>query len=131
LGCTKDYDEKVWESFGNKVGWRKGGSWLSYSSLTFSENNKNHYMGHLPVMCGSDKPKTYLLIIKKLHGHLWVVTIGQDKLPGNFRYEIGGRFPVSPGKFHLSWRILSKTFFKANKNTWRHSRRVKRNSRLL
>jgi hypothetical protein len=45
LGGTKDYDEKVWESFGEKVGWRKGGSWLSYSNLTFSEG---HYMGHLP-----------------------------------------------------------------------------------
>jgi hypothetical protein len=45
LGGTKDYDEKVWELFGDKVGWRKGGSWLSYSDLTFSEN---HYMGHLP-----------------------------------------------------------------------------------
>jgi serine/threonine-protein kinase len=45
LGGTKDYDNKVWESFGDKVGWRKGGSWLSYSNLTFSEG---HYMGHLP-----------------------------------------------------------------------------------
>ena len=45
LGGTKDYDEKVWKSFGDKVGWRKGGSWLSYSDLTFSEG---HYMGHLP-----------------------------------------------------------------------------------
>jgi hypothetical protein len=47
LGGTKDYDKKVWESFGDKVGWRKGGSWLSYSDLTFSEN---HYMGHLPIV---------------------------------------------------------------------------------
>ncbi|MCL2939076.1 MAG: GUN4 domain-containing protein, partial [Trichodesmium sp. MAG_R02] len=45
LGGTKDYDKKVWESFGDKVGWRKGGSWLSYSDVTFSEG---HYMGHLP-----------------------------------------------------------------------------------
>ena len=46
LGGTKDYDKKVWEFFGDKVGWRKGGSWLSYSDLTFSEG---HYMGHLPT----------------------------------------------------------------------------------
>ena len=45
LGGTKDYDEKVWESFGEKVGWRKGGSWLSYSNLHDCES---HYMGHLP-----------------------------------------------------------------------------------
>jgi serine/threonine-protein kinase len=46
LGGTKDYDKKVWESFGDKVGWRKGGSWLSYSDLNFEDN---HYMGHLPA----------------------------------------------------------------------------------
>ena len=45
LGGTKDYDKKVWKSFGDKVGWRKGGSLLSYSDVTFSEG---HYMGHLP-----------------------------------------------------------------------------------
>jgi serine/threonine protein kinase len=45
LGGTKDYDYKVWESFGDKIGWRKGGSWLSYSNLTF---RVGHYMGHLP-----------------------------------------------------------------------------------
>ena len=50
LGGTKDYDKKVWESFGDKVGWRKGGSWLSYSDLTFSEG---HYMGHLPSWGGT------------------------------------------------------------------------------
>ena len=49
LGGTKDYDKKVWESFGDKVGWRKGGSWLSYSDLTFSVG---HYMGHLPLCLG-------------------------------------------------------------------------------
>ena len=43
LGGTKDYEDKVWESFGDKVGWRKGGSWLRYSDLTIK-----HYIGHLP-----------------------------------------------------------------------------------
>ena len=43
----KDYDKKVWVSFGDKVGWTKEGwRWLGYSGLTFSEN---HYMGHLPT----------------------------------------------------------------------------------
>jgi hypothetical protein len=50
LGGTKDYDKKVWESFGDKVGWRKGGSWLSYRNLTwFVEYNFCH--GHLPFVC--------------------------------------------------------------------------------
>jgi predicted NACHT family NTPase len=45
LGSTKDYDSKVWETFGDKVGWRKGGKWLYYNELTFSIE---HYEGHLP-----------------------------------------------------------------------------------
>ena len=47
LGGIKEYDKKVWEAFGDKVGWHKGGSWLRYSELAFSEK---HYMGHLPVV---------------------------------------------------------------------------------
>ncbi|MDE5089364.1 MAG: GUN4 domain-containing protein, partial [Trichodesmium sp. St16_bin2-tuft] len=46
FGGTKDYDSKVWETFGDKVGWRKGGKWLEYKKLTFS---MEHYEGHLPV----------------------------------------------------------------------------------
>ena len=46
LGGTKDYDSKVWETFGDKVGWRKGGKWLEYKKLTFS---MEHYEGHLPT----------------------------------------------------------------------------------
>ena len=48
LGGIKEYNEKVWKAFGDQVGWRKEGSWLSYSKLTFSDK---HYMGHLP-WCG-------------------------------------------------------------------------------
>ncbi|AUT00052.1 serine/threonine protein kinase [Nostoc sp. CENA543] len=43
LGGTRNYDEKIWEAFGEKVGWRKKGSWFSggkwkwlyYSDITF------------------------------------------------------------------------------------------------
>ncbi len=47
LGGTRQYDSKIWEAFGDKVGWRQGGSWLYYSDLTFSLDT--HYMGHLPL----------------------------------------------------------------------------------
>jgi len=47
LGGTSEYDEKVWEAFGEKVGWRQGGEWLYYSGLTFSLDT--HYMGYLPL----------------------------------------------------------------------------------
>ncbi|MGD1703819.1 GUN4 domain-containing protein [Dapis sp. BLCC M229] len=45
MGGTKKYNKEVWIAFGNKVGWRKGGKWLSYDSLSFSDK---HYKGHLP-----------------------------------------------------------------------------------
>ena len=46
LGGTKEYNRDVFEKFGDKVGWRKGGQWLSYSELTFDDK---HYVGHLPL----------------------------------------------------------------------------------
>ncbi|MCZ8226937.1 MAG: GUN4 domain-containing protein [Microcystis sp. LE19-84.1B] len=36
LGGTIQYNERVWEKFGDRVGWRKGGSWLYYRDLTFN-----------------------------------------------------------------------------------------------
>jgi serine/threonine protein kinase len=40
LGGTREYDEKVWDKFGDRVGWRKNNQWLhyyKYKDLTFSE----------------------------------------------------------------------------------------------
>ena len=45
VGGTKEYDQKVWEAFADKVGWRQGSLWLNYSELTFTEK---HCTGHLP-----------------------------------------------------------------------------------
>nr|WP_236107338.1 GUN4 domain-containing protein [Cylindrospermopsis raciborskii] len=36
LGGTKQFDVNVWRSFGDRVGWRKQGSWLDYKDLNFS-----------------------------------------------------------------------------------------------
>ena len=46
LGGTKEYDEKVWKAFCDKVGWRQGGKWLNYNDLTFDIST--HYVGYLP-----------------------------------------------------------------------------------
>ncbi len=46
LGGTREYNEEVWDKFGDRVGWRKGGSWLYYSDLTF--NNTEVPEAHLP-----------------------------------------------------------------------------------
>ncbi|MFM6687289.1 MAG: GUN4 domain-containing protein, partial [Dolichospermum sp.] len=35
LGGTREYNREIWEEFGDKVGWRKGGDWLSYGSKLF------------------------------------------------------------------------------------------------
>ncbi|PNK01614.1 serine/threonine protein kinase [Cylindrospermopsis raciborskii S07] len=47
LGGTKQFDVNVWDSFGDRVGWRKNGSWLdSYSDFNFSLSAPT---GHLPA----------------------------------------------------------------------------------
>jgi eukaryotic-like serine/threonine-protein kinase len=46
LGGTKEYDSKVWEKFGDRVGWRKNNSWLRHGDLTFSAQAPE---AHLPV----------------------------------------------------------------------------------
>ncbi len=40
LGGTREFDRKVWDKFGDRVGWRKNNQWLHYyehKDLTFSE----------------------------------------------------------------------------------------------
>ena len=46
LGGTKQFNEKVWISFGDRIGWRSGGSWQSYSDLNFSLSAP---AGQLPI----------------------------------------------------------------------------------
>jgi len=55
LGGTSKYDEKVWETFGDRVGWRKKTNWfergwLYYNDLTFSEKAPE---AHLPASGGA------------------------------------------------------------------------------
>ncbi len=48
LGGTRKYDSKIWEAFGDRVGWRKGGEWLNYSDLRWEKNCGVTPLGHLP-----------------------------------------------------------------------------------
>uniref|UniRef100_UPI0026220B40 GUN4 domain-containing protein n=1 Tax=Crocosphaera sp. TaxID=2729996 RepID=UPI0026220B40 len=50
LGGTRDYNKKIWYEFCDRVGWRKGGDYVSYSDLTF-ELLDTTPVGHLPE-CG-------------------------------------------------------------------------------
>ena len=46
LGGTKESNYDVWQSMGDRVGWRQGGRWLAYSDLNFSQTAPS---GQLPV----------------------------------------------------------------------------------
>ena len=47
LGGTREYNRKIWEAFGDSVGWRRGGEWLAYKSLTFDKAKAKQ--AHLPA----------------------------------------------------------------------------------
>jgi len=51
LGGTREYNERVWDAFGDRVGWRVDNSWIYYYSVTFDLKAP---LGHLPccVACG-------------------------------------------------------------------------------
>ena len=51
LGGTKEWDDKVWKSFADRVGWRQSESWLSYNKFDFSLSAPT---GHLPLGIGWD-----------------------------------------------------------------------------
>jgi hypothetical protein len=54
-GGTRQYDEKVWEAFGDRVGWRKNNEWLDYSDFddTFSEKAAEAHLPRLASGAGS------------------------------------------------------------------------------
>ncbi|MDB9493982.1 serine/threonine-protein kinase [Spirulina major CS-329] len=47
LGGTMVHDAKVWNAFGDAVGWRKGNTWLYYKDLNFNTSSQE---GHLPTV---------------------------------------------------------------------------------
>ncbi|MFN6157964.1 MAG: GUN4 domain-containing protein [Dolichospermum sp.] len=46
FGGTREYNREIWEKFGDKVGWRKGGNWLDYYRGTTFDIKAPE--GHLP-----------------------------------------------------------------------------------
>jgi len=50
LGGTQQYNERVWNAFGDRVGWRVNNSWIYNFDVTFDLKAP---LGHLPlVFCG-------------------------------------------------------------------------------
>jgi uncharacterized caspase-like protein len=45
LGGTRQYNERVWTAFGDRVGWRVNKSWIYYKDVTFDLKAP---LGHLP-----------------------------------------------------------------------------------
>ncbi|PNJ91820.1 GUN4 domain-containing protein, partial [Cylindrospermopsis raciborskii] len=65
LGGTKQFDLNVWRSFGDRVGWRKDGSWLDYySDFNFSLSAPT---GHLPN-AGVSAPTVWHLRMGGMYG---------------------------------------------------------------
>jgi serine/threonine protein kinase len=48
LGGSGEYDQKIWEAFGDRVGWRVNNLWLDYDHIKF--NHKGTPEGHLPIL---------------------------------------------------------------------------------
>ena len=46
LGGTREFDRKIWDAFGDRVGWRVNNTWLDYTDLKFYTQAPG---GHLPV----------------------------------------------------------------------------------
>ncbi|MCZ8129083.1 MAG: GUN4 domain-containing protein [Microcystis sp. LE19-114.1B] len=45
LGGTREYNRRVWDAFGDRVGWRVNNSWIYYKDVTFDLKVP---LGHLP-----------------------------------------------------------------------------------
>jgi serine/threonine-protein kinase len=45
LGGRREYDRKIWEAFGDRIGWRVNNTWLYYNELKFYTLAPD---GHLP-----------------------------------------------------------------------------------
>lgn len=47
LGGTRFFHQKLWQEFGEKMGWYQENNWLKYDQLNFTENAPE---GHLPIL---------------------------------------------------------------------------------
>ncbi len=93
LGGTREYNEKVWKDFGERVGWRKGGNWLgnwlhndqwlNYDQLTF---NLNAPQAHLPCL--------WLDVVGMWVGYVNLSDfgMGEEEEVNMFKFDFGGEF---------------------------------------
>ncbi len=72
LGGTREFNTKVWEKFGDCVGWRKRGHWLWESNLTF-----NKFFA----------PKAHLPTLHKINNTAYKLDFGD--FPWPLKWEMG------------------------------------------
>ncbi|MGK7954706.1 MAG: GUN4 domain-containing protein [Crocosphaera sp.] len=52
LGGTREYNEKIWNEFCERVGWIEKGRYLNYSDLSFDSRDTTKFLGSLPCYIG-------------------------------------------------------------------------------
>lgn len=66
LGGTRIYDRKIWQMFGERVGWRENNQWLNYNQLNFRiEAN----IAHLPAR------EAFGMGGRRVLGEVWAVGV--------------------------------------------------------
>ena len=73
LGGTREYNEKVWVAFGDRVGWRdkEGEDWLYYNDLTFDLKAPS---GHLPWRWRTPPAGDGYGQAAEQQGHCWAIS---------------------------------------------------------
>ncbi|AFZ04017.1 serine/threonine-protein kinase [Calothrix sp. PCC 6303] len=53
LGGTEEYNDKIWNAFGDRIGWKRGKKWVYYSDITFSLSQAPEaHLPWKPIWCG-------------------------------------------------------------------------------
>lgn len=95
LGGTRTYDEKIWEAFGDTVGWRKNTKWLEDDELLFSKTAKT---GHLPARARRGQTSR---IFDDLKMRIWAESYDEDM--GFYDWDWRGAYERSIGWEAEGW----------------------------
>jgi hypothetical protein len=73
LGGTREYNERVWNAFGDRVGWRVNKSWIYYKDVTFDLKAP---LGHLPVGVVLFEYSFGWVALRVVGGEVWDCFVG-------------------------------------------------------
>ncbi|WP_410172243.1 GUN4 domain-containing protein [Dolichospermum planctonicum] len=69
FGGTREYNSDIWEKFGDKVGWRKGGNWLYY------KDKNERWLYYKDITFDKKAPEGHLPMLFKCRRELWEMNI--------------------------------------------------------